>query len=64
MQATREALKQEFISLRNAQVSRPKEHSGTRARNIYFDHLNQSDALAEMQTDEELIAAIKRMKSQ
>lgn len=59
---TRQTLQQEFIELRNAQMKAPKEHNGKRARDIYYDHLNESDVLAEMKTDEELVKAIARMK--
>lgn len=60
---TREQLQQEFISLRNALMVRPKGHQGVRVRNIYFDHLNDSDGLAEMKSNEELQAAINNLKN-
>jgi hypothetical protein len=58
---TREELKQEFISLRNAQVKRPPS-SNKRLWNLYMDHLNESEALAEMKSNEGLESAIKRLK--
>lgn len=58
---TREELQAEYKELRNAKMKRPGS-SNTRARNIYLDHLIETDQMAERKTDEELQAAIDRMK--
>lgn len=59
MQTKREQLQQEFIELRNAKVTKGK---CARTRRIYFDHLNDSEQLAAMKTDEELQDAIDKMR--
>lgn len=56
---SRQDLQVEFIELRNAQM---KRGTSTRTRNIYFDWLNESDKLAEIKSDEELVKDIERMK--
>lgn len=58
----RKQLQEEYKTLRNAQMTKPREHEGVRARNIYLDFLNDSDILAESKTDSELLAAILRMR--
>ncbi len=58
---SREQLQQEFVSLRNAQFKRPST-SNRRQYNLYLDWLNDSDVLAELKTDEQLLEAIKGMK--
>lgn len=58
---TRKELQEEFVSLRNAQMKRPRD-SSKRIRDIYFDWLDESDRLAEIKTDDELVKAINKMK--
>lgn len=58
----RQQLQEEYKRLRNMKLSKPKEYEGTRVRNIYYDHLNESDKLAEIKSDEDLLAAIQQMR--
>jgi len=61
MNQTREQLQAEFTELRNAQV---RKGGCKRTWNIYFDHLLDTDTLARVKTDEELVSAIAKFKAQ
>ena len=59
---TREELEQEFITLRNSRHTVIKSYHSKMLRNSYYDYLNDSDTLARLKTDEELIKAIEKLK--
>lgn len=58
---TREQLQAEFILLRNAKMTKGISKRG---RDLYFDWLLDSDKLAELKSDEELIKAIHKMRDE